>query len=288
MLYGAAAAGARAMTGTSGPGLSLMAEGLSYIASAELPCVVVDVQRTGPGLGNIWPEQSDYNCTVKGGGHGGYNPIVLAPNSAQEMCDFAYASFDLSEKYRNPVIILTDAYVGQMMEPVSLPDKVRPNPRKDWALNADAESADNLVTSIMMNTELMSDHNAMLQEKYRQIEREDTLWEEIECDDADYVFVAFGICSRICRTAVQRLRDRGIKAGMLRPQTLFPFPSPRLRELADTAKEMIVVELNAGMMLIDVKIAVEHRLPVHFFGWMGGQVPASEDILERFDKEVLS
>ena len=287
MLYGSAAAGGRAMTGTSGPGLSLMAEGLSYMASAELPCVIVNVQRTGPGLGNIWPEQSDYNCTVKGGGHGEYHPFVLAPNSAQEMCDCAYEAFDLAEKYRNPVIILSDAYIGQMMEPVSLPEKIKPNPRKEWALNADAESTDNLITSIMMNPDLMAKHNERLQETYRQIRLNECQWEMIDCDDADYVFVAYGISSRICRTAAKMLRAEGIKAGMFRPKTLFPFPSVALRELSERCKEMIVVELSAGQMCDDVKLSIEHAIPTRLFGWMGGRVPSAEDILQRFKSEVL-
>lgn len=287
MLYGTSSAGGRAMTGTSGPGLSLMAEGISYIASAELPCVIVDVQRTGPGLGNIWPEQTDYNCTVKGGGHGNYHAIVMAPNSAQEMCDFAYRAFDISEKYRNPVIILTDAYIGQMMEPVSLPDKVKENPRKEWAVNADEPSRDNLITSIMMNVELMAEHNIRLLAKYQQMADEDCEWEEVMCDDADYVFVAYGICSRMCRTCVDSLRAQGIKAGLLRPQTLFPFPSVRLMELTKTVKQMIAVELSPGQMVDDVRLGIEHKVPVTLFGWMGGQVPSAEDILERFNKEIL-
>ncbi|OVE78120.1 3-methyl-2-oxobutanoate dehydrogenase subunit VorB [bacterium F16] len=287
MLYGAASAGGRAMTGTSGPGLSLMMEGISYIASAELPCVIVDVQRTGPGLGNIWPEQTDYNCTVKGGGHGNYHAIVMAPNSAQEMCDCAYQSFEIAEKYRAPVIILSDAYIGQMMEPVSLPAVVKENPRKEWALNADAASRDNLITSILMNADLMAEHNARLNTKYQKMKDEVCDWQEILCDDAEYVLVSYGISSRMCRTCVDVLRGKGIKAGLLRPKTLFPFPEVRLRELAKTAKKMIAVELSPGQMADDVKLAVEHKVPVLVFGWMGGQVPSAEEILERFEKEAL-
>ena len=178
------------------------------------------------------------------------------------------------------MIILSDAYIGQMMEPVSLPEVVKENPRKDWAVNADKESRDNLITSILMNTELMADHNARLLEKYQTMKDEVCDWEEIMCDDADYIFVAYGICSRMCRTCVDVLRSKGIKAG--------PFPSVRLMELTETVKKIVAVELSPGQMVDDVRLGVEHKVPVLLFGWMGGQVPSAEDILERFQKEVLS
>ncbi|MFP4563100.1 MAG: 3-methyl-2-oxobutanoate dehydrogenase subunit VorB [Spirochaetia bacterium] len=285
MLYGAAAAGSRVMTATSGPGLSLMAEGISYIAGAELPCVIVDVQRAGPGLGNIWPEQSDYNAVVKGGGHGNYRNIVLAPNSAQELCDLSYNAFELADKYRMAVIILSDAYIGQMMEPVSLPAEVKHGERKDWALYADSESRGNLVTSILMNTELLSDHNWKLQEKYARVEREIIDYEEFETDDAEILLVAFGISARISYTAVQDLREEGIKAGLLRPKTLYPFPKQRLAELAEEVKKIAVVELSNGQMAEDVELAVSCRREVLRYNWLGGLVPSTEEIVERIKKD---
>lgn len=285
MLYGAAAAGARVMTATSGPGLSLMAEGISYIAGAELPCVIVDVQRAGPGLGNIWPEQSDYNAVVKGGGHGNYRNIVLAPNSAQELCDFSYNAFELADKYRMAVIILSDAYIGQMMEPVGLPAEVKHGERKDWALYADSESRENLVTSILMNTELLSDHNWKLQEKYERIEREIIDYEEFETEDAEILLVAFGISARISYTAVQDLREERIKAGLLRPKTLYPFPKKRLAELAEQVKKIAVVELSNGQMAEDVELAVSCRREVLRYNWLGGLVPSTEEIVERIKKD---
>jgi pyruvate/2-oxoacid:ferredoxin oxidoreductase alpha subunit len=285
MLYGATAAGARALTGTSGPGLSLMAEGLSYIAACELPAVVVDVQRVGPGLGNIWPEQSDYNCTVKGGGHGNYKAIILAPNSVQEMCDFAYQAFELAEQWRSLVIILTDACIGQMMEPVTLPAQVRHNPRKEWALYGDAASRANLITSIHMNPAIMSEHNHRLDRKYKDIAEKEVRCEHIMTGDADIVLVAFGICSRLAQTSVRQLRQQGIKAGLLRPITLSPFPSAQIAELAGKGAKFAVVELNNGQMVDDVRLAVNGKSTVALINWMGGLVPAAEEITQRVQSE---
>ncbi len=280
MVYGSAAAGARVMTASSGPGISLMAEGISYLAGAELPCVIVDVQRAGPGLGNIWPEQSDYNCVVKGGGHGNYRNLVLAPSSAQEMCDFTFKAFALADKYRATVFVLADAYVGQIMEPVVLPAKVDHGQRKDWALYADRESRPNLVTSILMSTATLKQHNQKLQDKYKLMEKECTDFEEVQTGDAEIVFVAFGICARICFTAVQALRAQGVKAGLLRPKTLFPFPAARLEELAGTARRLGVVELSNGMMADDVELAVHAKIPVDRLNWMGGEVPTSQELVD--------
>lgn len=286
MIYGAASAGARVMTGSSGPGIALMAEGVSYLAGAELPAVIVDVQRAGPGLGNIWAEQSDYNMVVKGGGHGNYRNIVLAPFSAQEMCDFTYRAFEIAEKYRMTVFILTDAYIGQIMEPVLLPREVRHAPRHDWAVYADRESRGNLVTSILMSTELLSEHNWKLQEKYKKVEAELVEWEEYETGDAEYLFSAFGICARICLSAVHELRNKGIKAGLLRPKTLFPFPEKRFRELAKQVKSMVVVEMNNGQMARDVEHAVRCSIPVLRYNWMGGMVPSTQEVTERAQKDM--
>jgi pyruvate/2-oxoacid:ferredoxin oxidoreductase alpha subunit len=288
MLYGAAAAGARVITGSSGPGLSLMAEGFSYLSGSELPSVVVDVQRAGPGLGYIWPEQSDYNFIVHGAGHGSHSGVVLAPNSAQEMCDFAYKAFSLAERYRCTVFILSDAYIGQIMEPVELPRQIQANPHKDWALYGDAGSRHNLLASIYMKLEELEGHNLHLQEKYRRMEMEIVDFEEILTDDADYLFIAYGISSRICHSALQELRKLGIRAGMLRPKTLFPFPNARLRELSMHVKKMVVAELSNGQMVRDVQLAVQGKVPVDLYNWMGGRVPSTNEIVQRLQQEIIA
>ena len=286
MMYGASGAGARVITASSGPGIALMAEGISYMAGAELPGVFVDVQRAGPGLGNIWPEQGDYNMVVKGGGHGNYRNIVLTPFSAQEMCDFTYRAFELAERYRMSVFILTDAYIGQIMEAVTLPREVRHAGRQDWALYADGESRGNLVTSILMNTELLSQHNWKLDEKYRKLESEFVEWDEYETSDAEHLFVAIGICARISISAVQELRKKGIKAGLLRPKTVYPFPSARIGELGGQVKSMIAVELNNGQMAQDVDLSVKCSVPVLRYNWMGGKVPSISEITDRAEKDL--
>ena len=286
MIYGAASVGARAMTGTSGPGLSLMAEGLSYIAASEIPCVVVDVQRAGPGLGNIFPAQGDYNCTVKGGGHGDYHCIVLAPDSAQEMCDFAYNSFEMAEAYRSPLIILADGCIGQVMEPVQLPTVVKPNPMKDWAVYGDFKSRHNLVSSIFMEPHLIQEHNFKLTDKYQRMAREIVDYEAFELDDAEYVFVAYGICARICKSSARLLRQRGIRAGVLRPKTLFPFPTAALQSLTGRTSRIVAVELSSGHMFDDVRLSIAERTPVSLYNWSGGVVPTAEEIAERLEKEI--
>lgn len=278
MIYGASSAGARVMTASSGPGLSLMLEGLSYLAGSELPSVIVDVQRAGPGLGNIWPEQSDYNMCCKGGGHGAFKNIVLAPSSGQEMTDFAYKAFDIADEWRMTVIILSDAYIGQMMEPVGFPTDVKHGPRKDWAVYGDAESRKNLLSSIIMNQKGLAELNEKLQDKYRRIEEELTDWEEEQTEDAEFLLVAFGITARIASTAVRQLRKDGVKAGLLRPKTLFPFPSKRLYELAKQVKAVGVAELNDGMMADDVELAVKAGCPVYRYNWFGGYVPGAAEL----------
>lgn len=286
MLYGAACAGARTMTATSGPGISLMAEGISYFAGCQLPGVIVDVQRAGPGLGNIWPEQGDYNFATKGGGHGNFQNIVLAPNSVQEMCDFTYDAFELADKYRMMVIVLSDAYIGQMMEPVQLPTKVKHGLRKDWAVYADRESRHNLITSIFMNQKILSDVNLKLQAKYDQVRNELVDYEEYYTDDAEVVYVAFGIMARICLTAMQDLREKGLKIGLIRPKTLFPFPSERIKQLSESKEKFIVVELNSGHMAEDITLASESKIPVLRYNWYGGIVPSIAEIIERTEKDM--
>lgn len=286
MMYGAASAGARTMTASSGPGISLMAEGISYLAGAELPSVIVNVQRAGPGLGNIWPEQGDYNAVVKGGGHGNFKNIVFAPNSAQEMCDFTYRAFEIADTYKLVVFILTDAYIGQMMEAVALPTEVKRGTRKDWALYADQESRNNLITSIHMSPASQSEHNIKLQNRYAQIEKEVVEFEEIETEDADCIYIAYGISARICYSSVQLLRKKGFKIGLLRPKTLFPFPIQRIQELADTTEKFIVVELSNGQMADDVQLAVNGKVPILRYNWYGGIVPSIDDVIARTQKDL--
>ncbi len=286
MIYGAAAAGARVMTASSGPGLSLMLEGVSYLAGCELPSVIVDVQRAGPGLGNIWPEQSDYNTCCKGGGHGAFKNIVLTPASGQEMTDFAYKAFDLADKWRMTVIIMSDAYIGQMMEPVGFPTEVKHGARKDWAVYGDAESRNNLVSSIIMNQKGLADLNAKLQAKYRKAEAELQDWEEIMTDDADYILVAIGITARIAATAMRMMREEGLKVGLFRPKAVWPFPSARLLELAGKVKGMGVAELNDGMMADDVERSVMGKCPVDRFNWFGGYVPSAEEVVEKVREAI--
>lgn len=288
MLFGAASAGSRVMTASSGPGIALMAEGLSYLAGAELPCVLVDVQRAGPGLGNIWPEQSDYNMVVKGGGHGNYRNIVLAPNSAQEMCDFTYKAFELADRYRMTVFVLSDAYIGQMMEPVAFPEEVKHVDRHDWALYGDAQSRENLITSIHMNRDLLSDHNKKLMQKYAGLEDEIVDFEEYRLEDARFAFIAYGISSRIAHTAVDELRSKGIAAGLLRPKTLFPLPETRIRRLASEVEQISVMELSDGQLCQDVQRIVAENVPVHPYLWMGGVVPPVEEVVARAEADAAA
>jgi pyruvate/2-oxoacid:ferredoxin oxidoreductase alpha subunit len=287
MVYGAAGSGVRTMTASSSPGISLKQEGISYAAGAELPCVIVNIMRGGPGLGNIAPEQADYNQVVKGGGHGNYKCPVLAPNSAQEMCTLTMKAFEIADKYRTPVYVVADGYIGQMMEPVEFPKPVGDLPRKDWAVYADAESKDNLISSIYLDPEDLEQHNRKLQDKYAKIEAGELLYEEFMVDDADYVLIGFGIVSRVLRTAVELLRQENIKVGMLRPITLFPFPKKVINQLAQKVKTFMVVELNNGQMLEDVQLAVQGKVPVRFYNRMGGVVPGTDEIVEQVKKQLL-
>ncbi|MGI6467147.1 MAG: 3-methyl-2-oxobutanoate dehydrogenase subunit VorB [Sphaerochaetaceae bacterium] len=279
MVYGAASGGAKVMTASSGPGIALMGEALSYLAGSQLPAVIIDMQRSGPGLGNIWPEQSDYNMVVKGGGHGSYSNIVLAPSSVQEMFDFTKISFDLAQKYRVTVFILADGYIGQMMESITLSEDVIGNERQSWALYGDKESKGNLITSIFMSTEKQSDHNEKLQSIYRKIESEIVDYEEIETEDADVVFIAYGIVSRICHSAVTHLREEGHKVGLFRLKTLFPFPKKRIKELSESNKRIIVVEMSNGQMRDDVILA-SGNLEIESYLTYGGIMPKVEKLIE--------
>jgi 2-oxoisovalerate ferredoxin oxidoreductase alpha subunit len=277
MVYGAAASGARVMTASSGPGVSLMQEGMSYIAGAELPCVIVDVVRGGPGLGNIAPEQSDYFAMVKGGGHGNYHNLVLAPASVQEMADLTVLAFDLADKYRNPVVILADGFIGQMMEPVELEYRDVVAPEKPWAVKGTPETRKNLVSSIFLEPDDLEAHQRHLEAKYQQAQQE-ARWELYDTEDADILFVGYGITSRILRSAVEAARAEGQRVGLFRPISLWPFPSEALRKAAADVRQVVVVELSNGQMVEDVRLALNGRVPVEFYGRTGGNVPSVEEI----------
>jgi len=284
MVYGAAGAGARVMTSSSSPGISLMQEGISYIASAQLPCLIVNVVRGGPGLGTIQPSQGDYFQATKGGGHGDYHLIVLAPASVQEMADFVFDAFRLAEKYRNPAMILSDGALGQMMEKVILPEEGSlPKSPAPWATTGKTKDRDhNIITSLFIQPEEMEKINLQLQEKYKAMQCE-VRYEEIKTEDAEILLVAFGLSARICQKTVDLGREKGIKIGLLRPITLYPYPYQRISELAEQVQFILTVELNAGQMVEDVRLSVEGKVPVYFKGRMGGMIPSPEDILQEVE-----
>ena len=294
MVYGGAACGKASMTSSSSPGMSLKQEGVSYIAGAELPCLLVNVMRGGPGLGTIQPSQSDYFQTVKGGGHGDYKLITLAPNSVQEMADFVALGFDLAFKYRNPAIILSDGVIGQMMEKVILPE-YRPRRTEEqireqcpWAtLGKPASREPNIITSLELDANAMEQNNIRFQAKYAEIEKNEVRFEEVNCEDADYLLVAFGSTARICLKTIELAREEGIKVGLLRPITLWPFPSKALNQYADKVKGMLTVEMNAGQMVEDVRLAVNGKVNVAFYGRLGGIVPTPDNVLEALKEKVV-
>lgn len=282
MVYGAAATGHRVLTSSSSPGISLMSEGISYLAGAELPCLLINVSRGGPGLGTIQPSQADYFQTVKGGGHGDYKLLTLAPSSVQEMADFIAEGFDLAFKYRNPVMILSDGALGQMMEKITLPaQRERMTEYPDWATNGTPVGEERrYVTSLNLLPQQHEQVNIRLQEKYRAMEQNEVRYETIDCDDAEYIFVAFGIIARIAQKSIELARAKGHKIGLFRPITLYPFPTNQLRELAERerVKGFMSVELNAGQMIEDIRLSIEGKKPVGFFGRLGGMVPSPEEI----------
>jgi 2-oxoglutarate ferredoxin oxidoreductase subunit alpha len=287
MVYGAASTGHRVMTSSSSPGISLKLEGISYIAGAELPAVIVNIVRGGPGLGNIQPAQSDYFQSVKGGGHGDYRLIVLAPASVQEMFDLTAHAFDLADKYRNPAMILGDGNLGQMMEPV----EIKPNLRKvninhEWALTGCKGRKKNITTSIHMGAELLNKHNLKLQDKYNIIAENEVMYEDYKLDDAEHVIVAYGIMSRVAKTAINKLRENGIKAGLLRPITVWPFPTKRIEELATKVKDFHVVELSLGQMVEDVRLAVNGKKDVFLHCATGGVVLTPMQVYEQFMQNI--
>jgi 2-oxoglutarate ferredoxin oxidoreductase subunit alpha len=284
MVYGAACAGVRVMSSSSSPGVSLMMEGLSYIAGSEVPVVIVDVMRGGPGLGNIAPSQGDYNQIVKGGGHGDYHPIVLAPATVQELIDLTYEAFDLAEKYRCIVVVLTDGNLGQMMEPAELPP-MRPvqkaSERPSWALTGARGRRPNVISSIYIDPVKEEIFNQKLQAKLREIETNEVRFRTVQLEDAEIGIVAFGTAGRIAYSALQAARAEGIRVGLLRPVSLYPFPYAAVRQMAASVRTILVVEMNAGQMIHDVRLGAGELAPVTFYGRMGGMTPMPDEILER-------
>ncbi|MCL2098120.1 MAG: 3-methyl-2-oxobutanoate dehydrogenase subunit VorB [Bacteroidales bacterium] len=287
MLYGGAACGKKVMTSSSSPGISLMCEGFSYMAGAELPCLVANVVRGGPGLGSIQASQADYFQAVKGGGHGDYQLIVLAPNSVQEMYDFVDLGFELAFKYRNPALILTDGVIGQMMEKVELrPEKPRWTDEEiiklhgSWATTGKTKDRpQHAVTSLALESAVLEKFNLKLIEKYKQLNELEVRFEKINCDDADYLIIAYGSASRVCEKAVELARNEGIKVGLLRPITLYPFPTKAIQDMVKQLKAIITVEMSAGQMVQDVRLAVNGAIPVEYFGRLGGIIPTPEEVV---------
>lgn len=291
MIYGGAAAGKRVLTSSSSPGIALMQEGITYMAGAELPGVFINVQRGGPGLGTIQPSQGDYFQATRGGGNGDYNTIVLAPDSVQEMADFVDLAFTLAFKYRNPAMILADGVIGQMMEKVVLPPikprRTEEETRKEcpWAtIGRTKDRKPNIITSLELKPEAMELRNLHLQEKYKTIREKEVRYETIQCDDADFIVVAFGSAARLTQKAMEMAREEGLKVGLLRPITLWPFPSEAIAQVAKGKKGVLVVEINAGQMVQDVRLAVNGDIAVDHFGRLGGIVPEPEEIVEAIKK----
>ncbi len=295
MLYGGASCGKKVMTSSSSPGISLMLEGVSYMAGAELPCLIVNVVRGGPGLGTIQPSQADYSQATKGGGHGDYQIIVLAPSSVQEMNDFVGLGFDLAFKYRIPSLILTDGVIGQMMEKVVVEDyKPRWTDEEiqkisgSWATTGKTKNRErHIITSLELAAEKQEIHNHKLQAKYREIEEKEVRFEEINTEDAEYLFIAYGSSARICQKSMEIARAKGIKVGLFRPITVWPFPKKRIAELANKVKGMLSVEMSAGQMVIDVRLAVNGKIPVEHFGRYGGVVHSPDEVVVALEKQIL-
>ncbi|RPH34490.1 MAG: 3-methyl-2-oxobutanoate dehydrogenase subunit VorB [Bacteroidales bacterium] len=295
MVYGGAACGKKVMTSSSSPGISLKQEGITYIAGAELPCLIVNVVRGGPGLGTIQPAQSDYFQAVKGGGHGDYRLIVLAPASVQEMNDFVGLGFDLAFKYRNPVMILSDGVIGQMMEKVQL-GEFKPRWTNEqiikmygsWATTGKTpDRKHNIITSLELDSSRQEKFNHKLIEKYKVISENEVRFEEIACEDAEYLFIAYGSSSRICQKAIEIARAKGIKVGLLRPITLFPYPTKKIQSMLSKIKGILAVEMSAGQMVEDVRLAVEGKVPVQHFGRLGGMIPTPNEVVHALEEQII-
>jgi 2-oxoglutarate ferredoxin oxidoreductase subunit alpha len=285
MVYGAAGAGGRVMTSSSSPGMSLKQEGISYIAAAELPCVIVNIMRGGPGLGGIQPGQADYFQATKGGGHGDYHVIVVAPNSVQEMAELTIHAFNLADQYLNPVMILGDGALGQMMEPASFHDMPVIAVEKPWATTGMGERSEpNIINTLQLKPEMLEQANNRLQKKYALLQEKETRWEEIHTEDAELILVAYGIASRIAFTAVEMARSEGLKVGLFRPITLWPFPKAALANAVRKATAVLTVELSAGQMVEDVSLAIQCAKPVHFYGRTGGMIMSPKEIYEQIIK----
>jgi 2-oxoglutarate ferredoxin oxidoreductase subunit alpha len=284
MVMGASALGVRSMTSSSSPGISLMQECLSYMAGQELPAVIVNIVRCGPGLGGINAAQGDYFQAVKGGGHGDYKLIVLAPASVQEMYDHTMIAFHLADRYRNPVMVLADGVLGQMQEPIVETDDVPPEPRKPWALTGAKNRPMRYLKSLYLKDGELESHNRMLQEKYREIEKHEVLYDEMLTDDAELVVAAFGTAARIARTAVSMAREKGLKVGLFRPVTVYPFPKKELKSLSGKVKKFLVVEMNTGQMVEDIRLNVTGDVDVSFYGRSGGGIPTPKEILGQIEE----
>jgi len=288
MVFGASATGKRTMTSSSSPGVSLMQEGISYLAGAELPAVIVNVMRGGPGLGNIAPSQGDYFQATRGGGHGDYRTIVLGPSTVQELVDCMPLAFDLADQYQMPVLVLADGILGQMMEPIVLEKKPkRKLPPKDWALTGANGREQNIIRSLWLPEGSLEQHNYKLQARYKQIEKNEVLCEQYEVDDAEIVLVAYGVAARIAASAVNRAQEEGIKAGLIRPITLWPFPTEQISKAAEDLKIFLTVEMSCGQMVEDVKLAIAGKVPVLFYGRPGGGVPTVNEILEKIKQLTI-
>ena len=284
MIYGASSAGVRAMSASSGPGISLMQEGISYMAGAELPCVIADITRGGPGLGNIAAEQGDYHQVVKGGGHGNYRTIVLAPHSVQEMADLTALAFELADRYRNPVVLLADGFIGQMMEPVEFAQTAVAPQTPAYAVTGTHETRGNLINSLYLDIDEMEAHQGRMEAKYRRAEELETRAEEWHTEDAEIVLVGYGIMGRILKAVAAEARAHGIKVGVLRPITLYPFPKLHLKRLAKTARIFLAVEMSNGQMVEDVRLALNGARPVEFYSRVGGNVPSHNEVLSLVRK----
>jgi len=283
MIYGAAGAGGRVLTSSSSPGISLKMEGISYVAGAELPVVLVNIMRAGPGLGGIQPSQSDYFQATKGGGHGDYRLCVLAPSSVQEAVDLTMEAFEIADKYRNPVMIVGDGIIGQMMEPVVFKNEIDPDelPEKEWITDGARGREPNIINSLYLDPAELEKHNLKMKEKYDQMKKEEVRYETYRSDDADIIIVAYGTTARISISAIDMAREKGIKAGLIRPISLFPFPEEVINEASSGVEAFLTVEMSLGQMVEDVRLAVNGQCPVHFFGRTGGIVPSPEEIFER-------